>query len=104
MARICPRRADWRPGRCAERSPACVGWLASLDVVVVVAVLDHLPLVVEAQHRHAREGEFLALLGSAAPPLDCGPVIADDRLAEPAFDILLGREVLVEVAADTGQA
>jgi hypothetical protein len=31
-------------------------------------------LAVEAQHRHSREREFLALLGPAAPPLDRGPV------------------------------
>ena len=51
-------------------SPAWVGRIAPLDVVVVVAVLDHLALVVEAQHRHSRVAEVLALLGPAGPPFD----------------------------------
>jgi hypothetical protein len=37
-----------------------------LDVVVVIAVLDHLALAVEVQHRHSRVGEFLTLLGPAS--------------------------------------
>ena len=65
-------------------SPVRVGWLALLDVAVVVAVLDYLALVIEAQHRHSQEREFLALLGLAAPPFDRGSVAGDDRLAEPA--------------------
>jgi hypothetical protein len=44
-------------------SPIGVRALASLDVMVIVAVLDHLALVVEAQHIRSRVGEFLALLG-----------------------------------------
>jgi hypothetical protein len=73
-------------------------------VVVVVAVLDHLALVVKVQHRHFGVGEFLALLGPAGPPFDRGPAAGDDRLAEPALDVLLGRELLAEVAADASQA
>jgi hypothetical protein len=44
--------------------------LAPLDLVVVVAVLDHLAPVVEAQHHHARVGEFLAFPGPAGSPFD----------------------------------
>src|SRR5439155_8083048 len=75
-----------------------------LDLVVIVAVVNYLALVVEAQHRHSREREFPALLGPAAPPFDRGPVTRDDRLAEPALDILLGRKVLTEIPADASQA
>src|SRR5262245_10797246 len=89
---------------CPSRSPARVGWLAPLDVVVVVAVLDDLALVVEVQHRHSRVGEFLALFGPAGPPFDRGPATGDDRLAEPALDVLLGRELLAEIAAYASQA
>ena len=81
-------------------SPIGVGSLASLDVVVIVAVLDHLAVVVEAQHTHARIGEFLAFLGPAGPPFDCGPAARDDRRAEPALDILLDPEVVGEITAD----
>jgi hypothetical protein len=70
-------------------------------VVVVVAVLDHLALLVEVQHRHSRVGEFLALLGPVGPPFDRGPAARDDRLAEPALDVLLDRELLAEIAAYT---
>src|SRR5260370_28384443 len=85
-------------------SPAWVGRIAPLDVVVVVAVLDHLALVVEAQHRRSRVAEFLALLGPVGPPFDRSPVAGDDGLAKPALDILLGQELLAEVAADASQA
>ena len=60
--------------RAGRRLPACVRCLAPLDVVVVVAMVGHLAVVVEAQHRHAGEGEFLALLPPAAPPFDRGAV------------------------------
>ena len=70
-------------------SPARVGWLTPFDVVVVVAVVNDLALAVEAQHRHSREGQFLAVLGPAAPPFDRGPVTGDDRLAELALDVFL---------------
>src|SRR5215469_6195841 len=84
--------------------PARVGWVASLDVVVVVAVLDDLALAVEVQDRHTRVGEFLASLGPAGPPLDRSPFSRHDRLPKPALDILLGRELLAEIAADASQA
>jgi hypothetical protein len=73
-------------------------------VVVVVAVLDHLALVVEMQHRHSRVAEFLALLGPAGPPFHRGPLTRHDRLPKPALDILLGRELLAEIAPDASQA
>jgi hypothetical protein len=57
-------------------SPVRVRWLALLDVVVRVAVLNHLAPAIEAQHRHSRECDFLVLLGPAAPPFDRGPVPA----------------------------
>src|SRR5690349_16549344 len=81
-------------------SPVRVGLLAPLDVVVVVAVVNYLALVVEAQQRHPGERQFLAPLGPTAPPFDCRSVTGDDRLAEPALDVLLGRKVLAEVAVD----
>ena len=73
-------------------------------MVVVVAVLDHLALLVEAQHGHSRVRELLPVLCPAGPPFDRGAMAGDDRLAEPALDILLGRELLVEIAADASQA
>jgi hypothetical protein len=73
-------------------------------MVVVVAMVDHLAVVVEAQHGHPGEGEFLPLLAPAAPPFDRGAVGRDDRLAEPALDVLLGRKVLAEVAPNASQA
>jgi hypothetical protein len=64
-------------------------------VVVVIAVLDHLAPVIEVQHRHSRVCELLTLLGPAGPPFDRDPAVRDDRLAEPALDVLLGLELLV---------
>ena len=84
----------------ARRSRVRVGRLGLLDVVVIVAALNYLALVVEAQHRHSRERKCLVSLGPAALPFNGGPFARDDRLAEPALDILLGREILVEMAAD----
>jgi hypothetical protein len=85
-------------------SPAWVRWLMPFDVVVVVAVLDHLALAVEAQHCHSRVAEFLALLGPAGPPFDRGPAARDNWLAKPALDVFLGRELLGQIAAHTRQA
>ena len=54
-----PSRTDGLAGP-QKASPAWVERLAPLDLVVVAVVLDHLAPVVEAQHHHARVGEFLA--------------------------------------------
>jgi hypothetical protein len=89
--------------RCAGRVTSPRRQLAPLDVVVVVAMLDDLALAVEVQHRHTRVGEFLALLGPAGPPLDRSPLTRHDRLPKPALDILLGRKLLAQIAADASQ-
>jgi hypothetical protein len=83
--------------------PLRVGWLAALDVVVVVAVLDHLAFLVEPQHGCSRERELLSTLCPTGPPLDRGSVARRDRLSEPALNVLLRRKLLTEVAADPGQ-
>src|SRR5438445_3416410 len=85
-------------------SPAFVWCLAPLDVVVVVTMVDHFALVVEAQHGHPGEGQFLPLLPPAAPPFDCCAVARNDRLAEPALDVLLGPKVLAQIAPNASQA
>jgi hypothetical protein len=59
-----PSRTDGLAGP-QKASPAWVERLAPLDLVVVAVVLDHLAPVVEAQHHHARVGEFLAFPGPA---------------------------------------
>jgi hypothetical protein len=86
--------------------PLCVRRLAPLDLVVVVAVVDNLALLVEAQHGHSRERELLPVLRPAGPPFDRGSVVVARRdwLCEPALDVLLCRELLTEITADTGQA
>lgn len=85
-------------------SPIGVRTLAPLDVVVIIAVLDHLALAVEAQHAHSRVGEFLPLLGPAGPPFGRGPAARDDRRAEPALDIGLGQEIVGEIAVHASPA
>src|SRR5215475_3043596 len=92
----------WSAAKTAGASPVLIGWLAPHDGMVVVAVLDHLAPLIEAQHRHPRGPQVLALPGPADPPFDCGPVARDDRLADPALPVLPGRDLLAEVAADTG--
>jgi hypothetical protein len=77
----------------------------SSESCVASATLDPcLALVVEIQHRDSGVGELLALLGTASPPFNRGPVARDDRLAEPALDILLNWELLAQIAADPGEA
>src|SRR6266581_1051571 len=67
-------------------------------------MVDHFALVVEAQHGHPGEGQFLPLLPPAAPPFDCCAVARNDRLAEPALDVLLGPKVLAQIAPNASQA
>jgi hypothetical protein len=63
-------------------------------------MIDDAAVGVEAQDRRARERETLALLDPCAPPLDGGAVAVDERLSEPALEVLLDREVFAEVASD----
>ncbi len=58
-------------------------------MVVVVAVLDHLALLVEAQHGHSRKRQLLPFLLPAGPPFDRGSVARREWLPEPALNVPL---------------
>src|SRR5215208_3668071 len=92
-------RSVWRcfGGWC---SPTGVGRLETLDLVPVVPVVDHLAVRVEAEHRDAGQCQLLTPLDPAGPPLDRSSVVRDDRIAEAALDLVLDREVRIEVAPD----
>ena len=61
----------------------------ALDLVPVVAVVDHVAVGVEAKEGGAGESDPLSLLDPGAPPLDGGAVVRDDRFSEPALGLAL---------------
>src|SRR5262249_33513145 len=97
-----PRRAR-RAGRRrrASGSPARIRGPPFADLVPVVAVVDDEAVLVESERGRAGEGHSLAVLDPRPPPLDDGAVAGRRRLAEPALDLLLDTEVLLEVRPNT---
>ena len=70
----------------------------------MVALVGDEAVLVEAHEGDAGHRHLVAGLLPAGPPLDGGPLAGCDRLSEPALDVLLDREVLLQVGAHAGPA
>src|SRR5437870_3360384 len=91
-------RSSHGTGAASSAAPAREGGDTAGGLDPVIDVLDHPALVVEAEHRGPRQGQFPFILDPARPPLDRGPVACGDRCAEPALDRVLHGELAPRVA------